>query len=53
MFVDLVRTSRSYRRFDAAHAIDEETLRRLVNLVRFIPSAANRQPLKFFYFQFG
>ncbi|MBN2556851.1 MAG: nitroreductase family protein [Anaerolineales bacterium] len=48
MFADLVRASRSYRRFDSAHAIDEKTLRVLVNLVRFTPSAANRQPLKFF-----
>jgi len=48
MFEELVRANRSYRRFDAAHVIDEKTLRGLVNLVRFIPSAANRQPLKYY-----
>lgn len=47
MLEDLVRNSRSYRRFDASVAIAEETLRELIHLTRFAPSAANRQPLKY------
>ncbi len=43
----LVRRNRSYRRFDGSFVIQEETLRELVDLARYIPSAANRQPLKF------
>jgi nitroreductase len=46
-FQDMVRKSRSYRRFDAGHAIAGETLRGLIGLARISPSAANRQPLKF------
>ncbi len=47
MLHDLVRKSRSYRRFDESHRIDEATLRSLVELARLSPSGANRQPLKF------
>lgn len=46
-FQELVRKNRSYRRFDAAHAVTPETLRELVGLARTSPSAANRQPLKY------
>lgn len=45
---DLVHTNRSYRRFHQDHAIEEETLRELVDLARHSASAANKQPLKFF-----
>ncbi len=44
---DLVRRSRSYRRFDASVPVGEDTLRGLVGLAREAPSAANRQPLKY------
>lgn len=47
MIADLIRTNRSYRRFDAAHAVSLDTLRALVNLARLAPSARNAQPLRF------
>ncbi len=47
MLYELIRKSRSYRRFDETFLIDEATLRDLVELARLSPSAANRQPLKF------
>ncbi len=46
-FSDLVRTNRSYRRFDGHHRIAAETMRDLVELARITPSAMNRQPLKY------
>lgn len=47
MLKDLVQTSRSYRRFDYSAAISMHTLEELVDLARFCPSAANKQPLRF------
>jgi nitroreductase len=47
MLKDLVVKSRSYRRFYADHKIDSQTLKNYMELVRFTPSAANKQPLKF------
>jgi len=44
---ELVARSRSYRRFDETHLLDEQTLVDLVDLARLCPSAANRQPLKY------
>lgn len=44
---DLIVTTRSCRRFHQGVAVDEETLRELVDLARLSASAANRQPLKF------
>jgi nitroreductase len=44
---DLVLKNRSYRRFDQSYAIDEVTLRALVDLARLTPSAANLQPMKY------
>jgi nitroreductase len=46
MIGDLVRRTRSYRRFREA-PISEETLRRLVDLARLSASAANLQPIKY------
>jgi len=43
----LVENNRSYRRFDAARAVDAAALEELVALARCTPSAANRQPLKY------
>lgn len=48
MLKDLVRKNRSYRRFDEKTPVSTETLRELVDLARLSPSAANRQPLKYF-----
>ena len=47
MIDDLVRKSRSYRRFYQDAAIELETLRGLVGLARLSPSAANLQPLRY------
>ncbi len=44
---EIVRRSRSYRRYDPAVTVGADTLRWLVGLTRFAPSAANRQPLKY------
>jgi nitroreductase len=48
MFRDLVLKNRSYRRFDAAVAVDRDTLIELVDLARQTPSTGNQQPLKYF-----
>lgn len=47
MIEDLVRKTRSYRRFFEDHTITMETLRSLVDLARLSASGANRQPLKY------
>ncbi len=47
MLKELVRNTRSYRRFVKAHTVSRETLRELVALARLSASGANRQPLKF------
>jgi nitroreductase len=44
---DLVFKTRSYRRFDESHRIDNKILEGLVELARLSASAANRQPLKY------
>lgn len=45
--LDLIKLNRSCRRFDAAHALDEKTLRNLVDHGRHSASAGNLQPLKY------
>lgn len=47
MIRDLILKNRSYRRFDESVAMDESTLRELVDLARCSASGANRQGLKF------
>ncbi len=47
MLYDLVLKNRSYRRFDEAFEISEETLRELCSYARITPSGANRQFFKF------
>jgi nitroreductase len=47
---DLVLKTRSYRRFNEMHRIDQKTLESLIDLARFSPSGANRQPLKYMIF---
>lgn len=44
---DIVKKSRSYRRFDEKFEITENVLKDLVELARFSPSANNQQALKF------
>ena len=46
-FEQLIIRNRSYRRFDHSKPVDDATLRRLVDIARRTPSAANRQPLKY------
>jgi nitroreductase len=46
-FEQLIIRNRSFRRFDHSKPIEAETLRRLVDIARRTPSAANRQPLKY------
>ena len=48
MLKDLVLKNRSYRRFYEDAAVDRDTLLELVELARLSPSAANKQPLKFY-----
>ena len=47
MFKELVLKCRSYRRFYEDVAIDDKTLRELVDFARLSASAVNRQPLKY------
>lgn len=47
MIDDLIRQTRSTRRFVQSEAVSTETLRELVNLARLSPSASNKQPLKY------
>lgn len=47
-FSELVKKSRSVRRFDESRALCRAELEALVDLARYAPSAANRQPLKYF-----
>lgn len=46
-FENLVFKTRSFRRFDEEFRIETEILKKLINLARLSPSAANRQPLKY------
>lgn len=47
MLKELVRSTRSYRRFHQEVAVSLETLRELVDLARLSASGANKQPLKY------
>jgi nitroreductase len=47
MIADLVKKTRSYRRFNENRKIPMDSLKQLVNLGRLSASAANRQPLKY------
>lgn len=47
MIKDLILNNRSYRRYDESFRISNDTLKTLIELARFSPSAANLQPLKF------
>lgn len=47
MLQELLKGSRSYRRFVETYNISESTLKYLVGLTRYAPSARNSQPLKY------
>jgi nitroreductase len=47
---ELILKSRSYRRFDESYQIDTKTLESFIELARLSPTGANKQPLKFLYF---
>ena len=47
MLKELVMKARSYRRFDSSYEIAIDVLREIVDTIRFIPSASNKQPLKY------
>lgn len=47
MIKELIKKSRSYRRFYGEKEITAEQLEELVDLARLSPSGANRQPLKY------
>jgi nitroreductase len=47
---ELIIKTRSYRRFDESYQIDVKTLESLIDLARLSASGANRQPLKYAYF---
>jgi len=47
MLEDLIRQTRSYRRFNQSEALSGEALRSLVELARLSASGANLQPLKY------
>lgn len=49
MFEALVKNTRSYRNFDKTVRCKKEDLLSLIELCRYTPSTANRQPLKFGY----
>jgi len=44
---DLVKQSRSTRRYQEERRISRETLTELIDIARFCPSAGNRQPLRY------
>ena len=46
-FLDLVKKSRSYRRFRQEMPVDKAHLLKMVEAARFSPSARNVQPLKY------
>ena len=46
-FLELVKKTRTYRRFDESKHITEEQLKTLVTYASFTPSGANKMPLKY------
>jgi len=47
---ELITKTRSYRRFDESYQIDSKTIESLIDLARLSASGANKQPLKFLYY---
>ena len=46
--LDLLRTRRSIRKFDAKKEVPHETLERIIEAGHIAPSACNRQPWHFY-----
>lgn len=46
-FRDLIKSNRSYRRFDEHRAVDKEILLKLIDLTRYCASGRNLQPLRY------
>ncbi len=49
MLKQLVKKTRSYRRFDGTVRINKTQIRQLINLARLCPSAANLQQIRYYY----
>jgi nitroreductase len=47
---ELILKTRSYRRFDESYRIDAKTIESFLDLARFTASGANKQPLKYLYY---
>ena len=47
---ELIFKTRSHRRFDETYRIDAKTMESLIDLARLSPSGANKQPLKYIYY---
>lgn len=47
---ELIVKTRTYRRFDESYKIDNKSLESFIELARLSPSGANKQPLKFLYY---
>jgi len=47
---ELISKTRSYRRFDESYQIESKTIESLIDLARLSASGANKQPLKYMYF---
>ncbi len=47
MIDDLIKSTRSFRRFDESVTVERKTLEELVDLARLSASARNQQPLKY------
>jgi nitroreductase len=47
---ELIYKTRSYRRFDESHHIDDKLIESFIDLARLSSSGANKQPLKYLYY---
>lgn len=47
---ELIFKTRSYRRFEESYQIDTKTIESFIDLARLSPSGANKQPLKYLYY---
>lgn len=47
---ELILKTRSRRRFDETYRIDDQTMESLIDLARLSASGANKQPLKYIYY---
>lgn len=47
-FIDLIKSRESIRDYNPEHPVEQEKLKRILEAGRFAPSAANRQPWKFY-----